>query len=276
MTTTMTLHRRPAPHAQSEPAGGRDLDLVVHLAHDLRSPLAAILIMAEAMREGKAGTVSDTQRRQLGLIYNAALSLCSAANDVMELARGGQQLVEPRPTPYCVSEVLASVRDMVSPMAEEKDIQLVVTAPQTASRLGHARALSRVLLNLATNALKFTEHGFVEIAAREVDGGGRLEFLGDRYRSGPHAVGRVRPVARGAAPVRGHRAGPQYLPEARGRDGLGAPVRDAAPLRHALLLHARRAAGGLRRVTRSGVARRQRPPLAPDVAPPQLHRRLTT
>lgn len=176
MTTTMTLHRRPAPHAQSEPAGGRDLDLVVHLAHDLRSPLAAILIMAEAMREGKAGTVSDTQRRQLGLIYNAALSLCSAANDVMELARGGQQLVEPRPTPYCVSEVLASVRDMVSPMAEEKDIQLVVTAPQTASRLGHARALSRVLLNLATNALKFTEHGFVEIAAREVDGGGRLEF----------------------------------------------------------------------------------------------------
>lgn len=177
MPSVMSLSRRPAPQpGPSEANGGREAELVVNLAHDLRSPLSSILVLTEAMRGGKAGPITETQRRQLGLIYNAALGLCATASDVVELARGGQQLVEPRPAPFNVSDVLSAVRDMVGPIAEEKAIKLVVTEPAVACRIGHAQALSRVLLNLTTNALKFTDRGFVEIAAREVDGGRHLEF----------------------------------------------------------------------------------------------------
>ncbi len=178
----MTATLRPASGVRSELAlapdsGGRGLDLVVEMAHDLKSPLTSILILAEAMRGGRAGPVTEDQRRQLGLIYSAALKLCTTASDVVEFARGGRQLVEAVPRPFGVSDVLHSVRDMVLPMAEEKGLHLVVTPPEADCRLGHPRALSRVLLNLATNALKFTEHGFVEIAARDAeDGSGRLEF----------------------------------------------------------------------------------------------------
>jgi signal transduction histidine kinase len=141
------------------------LDLVVEMAHDLRSPLTSILFLAEAMQHGQGGPVNDAQRRSLALIYSAALSLCTAASDVLELARRGNQLVD-RPQPFSLSEVMASVRDMVLPLAEQKklEVRLVPAVPEC--RVGHPRALGRALLNLATNAVKYTDAGFVEIAAQ--------------------------------------------------------------------------------------------------------------
>jgi signal transduction histidine kinase len=59
------------------------------------------------------------------------------------------------------------VCDIVRPIAAEKGLTVGVTLPTTDLRLGHALALRRVLLNLTTNALKFTERGSVDIVATE-------------------------------------------------------------------------------------------------------------
>src|SRR5690606_28246364 len=50
-------------------------DLVVELAHDLRSPLTSILFLSETLRRGQSGEINEYQRRQLGIIYSAALGL---------------------------------------------------------------------------------------------------------------------------------------------------------------------------------------------------------
>jgi signal transduction histidine kinase len=150
-------------------AGPRGLELVVEMAHDLRSPLTSILFLAEAMQRERSGPVSDRQRRQLGLIRSAALCLCAAASDVLELARGGDRLVEREPGSFSIRDLFAAVRDVVTPLAEEKRLELRFEGPEHDRRFGHERALSRVLLNLTTNALKFTEQGSVEVVARERD-----------------------------------------------------------------------------------------------------------
>src|SRR5690606_3170603 len=72
-------------------------DLLVELVHDLRSPLTSILFLAETLRRGQSGEINDIQRRQLGIIYSAALGLISVAGDVIELARGGDRLAEAAP-----------------------------------------------------------------------------------------------------------------------------------------------------------------------------------
>src|SRR5213079_3412177 len=170
------------PEVEPEPqdlasclAGPNGQELVVEMAHDLRSPLTAILFLAESLQNAENGPVTDSQRRQLGLIYSAALGLCATASDVLELARGGDRLLERGPLPFSVVEILNSVRGMVLPLAEEKRLEVQLVHPVPERRIGHARAVGRVLLNLATNAVKFTEAGFVEIAARPL-GATRLEF----------------------------------------------------------------------------------------------------
>ena len=162
------------PSFSAQLAGTDGLRLLIDVAHDLRSPLTSILFLAETMQRGQSGPVTDVQRRQLGLIYTAALGLSSVASDIIDLTRS-QMLVELKPVPFSVGGVLESVHDIVRPIAEEKQLSVRLTPPGVDERLGHPVALGRVLLNLTTNALKFTNQGYVEISARDV-ASGRVDF----------------------------------------------------------------------------------------------------
>jgi len=158
-----------------EPSGARQLaerlaapgglDLVVEIAHDLRSPLTSILFLSETLQTGQSGEVNEVQHHQLALIYSAALGLSALVSNAIELARGGERLVDNEPCPFSISQTLEAVRDMVRPMAEEKGLSVHMRPSAADLRIGHPVALSRVLLNLTCNALKFTERGFVEVAA---------------------------------------------------------------------------------------------------------------
>ncbi len=157
-------------HFSDRLSGPDGLELVVEVAHDLRSPLTSILFLAETLQRGRSGAVNPVQERQMGLIYSAAFGLSSVASDVIELARGGDRLVDLDPIPFSVTDILESVRDIVLPIAEEKNLTVRLTAPESDFRIGHPVALSRVLLNLTTNALKFTNEGFVELMALQRPG----------------------------------------------------------------------------------------------------------
>jgi signal transduction histidine kinase len=150
------------------------IQILADVAHDLRSPLTSILFLAEALQRGQSGPVNDVQRRQLGLIYTAALGLNSVASDIIDVSRS-EQFVEPSPIPFSVAAALEAVHDIVRPMAEEKQLALRMQPPSMDQRLGHPVALSRVLLNLTTNALKFTDQGYVEVSAQDLETN-RIEF----------------------------------------------------------------------------------------------------
>lgn len=169
-------------------SGTDALSLVVEIAHDMRSPLGSILFLAERLRTGQSGPVDAVQERQLGLIYSAAFGLSSLASDVMELARGGARLVGPQPIAFSLGEIYDNVRSILLPMAEEKRLDLRFTGLEVDRRMGHPGALNRVILNLATNALKFTNEGSVEVLARPTSRT-RVEFsVTDTGRGIPDSV----------------------------------------------------------------------------------------
>jgi signal transduction histidine kinase len=169
------LDRDNAQRFASKLSGADGLEMVVEVAHDLRSPLASILFLAETLRKAQSGSINPIQERQLGLVYSAAFGLSALASDVIELVRGGERLMDLHPTPFAVSETMQSVHDIVLPIAEEKGLTVRMTPPETDWRIGHPVALNRVLLNLTTNALKFTAEGHVEVTTRPVTKS-RLEF----------------------------------------------------------------------------------------------------
>lgn len=149
--------------------------LLVEVAHDFRSPLTSILFLAETLRDGHSGAVNDLQRSQLGLMYSAAFGLANVASDVIDLARRGRDLVDEDPSPYAFAEVFRNVERMISPMVEEKGLELRINIPAHGHSRGHPHALARVVLNLTTNALKFTDEGYVEIGVTQLPQG-RVEY----------------------------------------------------------------------------------------------------
>ncbi len=160
----------------SDRLSGHDgLELVVEVAHDLRSPLTSILFLAETLQRGRSGPLTPVQERQLGLIYSAAFGLSTVASDVIELARGGDRLVDLEAVPFSINDIFESVRDIVLPIAEEKGLAVNLSPPDADFHIGHPVALSRVLLNLTTNALKFTNEGHVEVRGTNLEGS-RIEF----------------------------------------------------------------------------------------------------
>lgn len=146
--------------------GSESASAVVAIAHDIRSPLSSILILVDSLRRGRAAAMNSIQDRQLGLIYGAAQGLTTLASDLIDAARG-DELVERDPIPFSVIDVMHSVGAIVEPIAEEKNLQLRLETPPTHARIGHPNAIHRALLNLTSNALRYTDAGSVTVGCRE-------------------------------------------------------------------------------------------------------------
>jgi signal transduction histidine kinase len=164
-TIGRSLDAHAAHRFTSRLGGLGGLELIVDVAHDMRSPLGSILFLAEQIRQGRSGPVGPVQERQLGLIYSAALGLSTLASDVMDLARGGETLVQDSPAPFSIGSVFQQVQDVIRPMAEERSLAVSFDAGAVDARVGHGRAVHRIVLNLVSNAIKFTDRGSVSVTA---------------------------------------------------------------------------------------------------------------
>lgn len=176
-----TVERLVGDRRSWPPAPAPDLSqrsgyaLAAALAHDLRSPVSAIHMLADAMQGGAAGTVTESQHRQLGLIRSAAFTLCAFATDVEEMARGGHDPLDGGPMPFSIRDMFADVQNIVAPLQEAKAVALRFHTQATNWRLGHVHALSRILLNLTMNALQASDRGTVDVIADPLDQR-RVEF----------------------------------------------------------------------------------------------------
>jgi signal transduction histidine kinase len=160
----------PAPALDSD-----GLDLAIELAHDVRSPLGAIIALTDLLQSGACGALTELQARQIRLMRQAAEGVSKLTNDVVDFGRiGALEAREPIGL-FEVNAVLASVRDVVQPMAETSGLDLDVRNEGPGRWFGRRAAVTRVLLNLAVNAIKYTDSGRVDIVARST-GDGRIEF----------------------------------------------------------------------------------------------------
>jgi len=135
---------------------------MANMSHEIRTPMNAIVGMTRLLL-GKEPR--EDQMRYLKAIQQSADNLLVIINDILDLSKieAGKIVIEQ--TPFSLKEVVNSVRDMLMFRAEEKNIGLKVEIdPAIPHRLvGDPTRINQVLINLAGNAVKFTEKGHVEI-----------------------------------------------------------------------------------------------------------------
>jgi signal transduction histidine kinase/CheY-like chemotaxis protein len=133
------------------------------LGHEVRTPMTGVLGMSELL----LGThLDERQRGYTESIRRAGNHLLRLVNDALDLARIEAGKLELDPQPFAVRALLADVVALQAPVAQQKGLRFVqqVDAAIPAALLGDALRIKQILLNLVGNAIKFTEHGEVDLA----------------------------------------------------------------------------------------------------------------
>jgi protein-histidine pros-kinase len=144
------------------------------MSHELRTPLNAILGFTGTLLMKLPGPLTADQEKQLRTVQRSGKHLLSLINDMLDLARIESGKVELKPEPMVLQHILQEAIGILRPLADSKSLLLEVEVPENPlALLTDARAFNQVLLNLANNAIKFTDRGKVRIAVRTLETNGR-------------------------------------------------------------------------------------------------------
>jgi GAF domain-containing protein/HAMP domain-containing protein/anti-sigma regulatory factor (Ser/Thr protein kinase) len=139
---------------------------LANMSHELRTPLNAILGYAELLVDGIYGVLPDRPKGVLDRIQNNGKHLLALINDVLDLAKIEAGQLTLTLEDYSLPEVVQSVVTATEPLATSKGLKFTAAVQDDLPMAhGDARRVSQVLLNLAGNAIKFTDNGEVEIRA---------------------------------------------------------------------------------------------------------------
>ena len=148
-----------AKYAAEEADRARARFLAV-LSHDLRAPLSAINLAADILASGAEGPVTDAQRQDLVRIKDASAYVLQMVTDLLNFARVDANRVDVRIQPVPVRMALDRAASMVEHLADQAGLMLAREDHDLPTAvLADPERLQQVLLNLLTNAVKFTERG---------------------------------------------------------------------------------------------------------------------
>ena len=138
------------------------------MSHEIRAPMNAILGLAYLLRNRPIGPAEHDMVQK---IRNAGRSLLGIINDILDFSKIEAGRLEIEHAPFRLGDVLDNVATIMGSAVGEKDIELIVgPVPFGAMFLmGDALRLEQVLINLASNAIKFTETGEVALTVSVVD-----------------------------------------------------------------------------------------------------------
>ena len=127
------------------------------MSHELRTPLNGIIGFAELMHDGKVGPVSEQHREYLGDILTGARHLLQLINDILDLSKVEAGKMEFRPERCDVGSLVREVRDVIRPLAEQRQIEVRTEAPENFFAVLDPSRFKQVVYNYLSNAVKFTD-----------------------------------------------------------------------------------------------------------------------
>ena len=166
------VKRLSAAHLRAEQESASKSAFLANMSHELRTPLNAIIGFSDIMRSGLHGELSERYAAYAADIHASGEHLLSLINDLLDIAKIEAGRMQLAIEPVDVEDVAPQVKRLLQPRADEKGQTLTLSlGAAPAVIMADARALTQILLNLAGNAVKYTQAGgAIDIAIRAEGG----------------------------------------------------------------------------------------------------------
>ena len=152
--------------SEAEAATKAKSDFLATMSHEIRTPMNGVMSMAEMLDLTR---LDHEQRRMTRIINESAQALLTVINDILDFSKIEAGKLDIERIPFALGDLTDAVGELLAPRADAHGLELLVDIdPAIAEhRLGDPTRIRQVLLNLGSNAVKFTQEGAVRIEVRE-------------------------------------------------------------------------------------------------------------
>jgi PAS domain S-box-containing protein len=150
--------------ARAEEANIAKSEFLANMSHEIRTPMNAVIGLANILSASQP--LTPMQKEYLRTLQLSADSLLALINDLLDIARIESRTIALEETPLVIDQVVQEVISMVTVRADEKGLKFHVDTGCAKGRtfIGDPARLRQILLNLCSNAVKFTEHGGIDVS----------------------------------------------------------------------------------------------------------------